>query len=171
MFTHRQSRLASRMMSGLAICGAVLTWACNASQPRCEGPRAAHAEGSWRLAIRVPDSVRQGDAVPLALVLQNVGESAIDPQLGLPSDVDFVVTRPGDTIQVWRKLHGFKVRMGALLKRVVAPGDSVRIEERWDQRGNDGELVRRGVYCVRGNLTTEGLNSLRTEAATIRIVP
>lgn len=170
MLTLHQVRIVSRVvMSGLAICG--LTWACRAPQPDCEGPHAAHAAGSWRLAIRVPDSVRGGDVVPLALILQNVGESAIDPRLNLPSDADFVVTRPGDTIQVWRRFHGFEIRMGALLKRVVAPGDSVRIEARWDQRGNDGELVRRGVYCVRGNLTTEGLNSLRTEAATIRIVP
>lgn len=170
MLTFRESGVASRVMtSGLALCS--LIWACNASQLGCDDSRVAHAERSWRLAIRVPDSVREGDTVPLALVLQNMGDSAIGPHLGLSSDADFVVTRPGGTTPVWRKFHGLEIRMGTSLANVIAPGDSIRIKDRWDQRGNDGEPVKRGVYCVRGNLDTKGLKTVWTDVATFRIVP
>ena len=107
--------------------------------------------------------------MPLALVLQNVGESPLNPVFGGASDADFVVTRPGDTTEIWRKFHGIDVRMGAQLKLTFAPRDTVRLEQRWNQRDNAGELVPRGVYCVRGKLDESGLDSLRTEVATLRI--
>jgi len=148
----------------------VLSWACRTSQPGCDGAGAARAIGSWSLAIRVPDSVRAGDSVPLALVLKNIGDSPLDPGLGLPSDADFVVTRAGDTSEVWGNLHARKILMGALRRGAISPGDSIRIEDHWDQRGNDGRPVRPGMYCVRGDLRTRGLDSLRTDAATLRLV-
>ena len=148
----------------------LLSWGCRTSQPGCDGAGAARAIGSWSLWIRVPDSVRGGDSVPLALVLKNVADSALDPRLGLPSDADFVVTRAEDTSEVWSKLHGHTILMGALRKGAILPGDSVRIEDHWDQRGNDGQVVPRGIYCVRGDLNTKGLESLRTDVAILRLV-
>ena len=106
---------------GLATCGAVVSWACRTSEARCGGGAAQRAVGSWRLGIRVPDSVRSGDAVPLALVLWNVGDSAADPRLGLPADEDFVVTRAGDATQVWSKRHGLRITMGTLRKGRLLP--------------------------------------------------
>jgi hypothetical protein len=149
---------------------AVLSWACRTSPLACDGPGGARAIGSWSLAIRVPDSVRGNDSVPLALVLKNVGDLALDPGLGLPSDADFVVARAEDTSEVWSKLHGHTILMGALRRGAILPGDSVRIEDHWDQRGNDGQLVPRGIYCVRGGLNTKGLDSLRSGVATLRLV-
>ncbi len=159
------------MMASFVTCGAVLSWACRTSQPSCDGAGAARAIGPWRLAIRVPDSVHTGDSVPLALVLQNIGSSALDPRFDGAADADFVVTRAGDTTEVWSKFHGFQIMMGALWKGTIAPGDSFRIEHRWDQLGNNHQPIPSGVYCVRGNLKTRGLDSLRTEVATLRVLP
>lgn len=155
---------------GVVTCGALLACWGRPSQPGCEGAGAARAAGPWRLAIRVPDSVHRGDTVRLAVILQNAGDSALDPQLGLPGDLDFVVTRAGHG-EVWSKRHGDQIVMGALRKGAIAAGDSLTIEHHWDQRGNNRQLVSRGVYCVRGSLSTEGRDSLETEVATLRVLP
>ncbi len=157
-------------MIGLVTCGALLAGSCRRSQPGCESAGTSRTAGPWQLAIRVPDSAHRGDSVHFALILKNVGDSAVDPHLSSPEAADFIVTRPGDTSEVWSKLHGAQLLSTALRKGAIAPGDSFRIEHRWDQRGNDRQLVPRGAYCVRGNLIKEGLDSLRTEVATLRVL-
>lgn len=161
---------ATPIVVPLIAVGAAFTIACNRTQPACDSAVSGRRSGTWELGIRAPDSVRRGDSVTFALVLKNVGDSAIDPQLGEGNE-DFKVTRAGDSTEVWSKLHGAQILMGSMLKKTFAPGDSFRIQYRWDQVGNDRQPLRPGVYCVSADLRRQrGLDSLRTELATLRVL-
>jgi hypothetical protein len=174
VFTSR--RVVTRLrvvMVGLLSYGASLACARSGSQPDCAsaGSAAAGRSGPWRLAVHVPASVRRGDSVSLALIIQNLGDSARDPRVGEPSNANFVVTRPGDTTEVWSAHHSVQLLSILLRKGVVAPGDSLQMERRWDQRGNNRQPIPVGVYCVRGNLRAGGFDSVWTEVATLRVLP
>lgn len=153
---------------GLVTC--VVALACARQETACDGPETARGSGPWRLAIRALDSARRGESVPLELILRNVGSRAVDPELELPSALDFVVTRPGAPDEVWSKQHGAQILMGALRKGAIAAGDSIRIKGQWDQLDNDRRPVQGGVYCIRGYLKEHGLDSLRSDVATLRVV-
>lgn len=160
---------ATLVAACLIVSTAVLGMACNRPQPGCDSAGSARRSGGWELGIRAPHSVRRGDSVTLALVLRNVGDSVVDLQLG--ANEDFRVNRAGDTTEVWSKLHRAQVLSLLLRKRAVSPGDSISIKYKWDQVGNDRKPVRPGVYCVGGDLReNHGLDSLRTEQATLRVL-
>jgi len=157
----------------LLIYGASLACARTGSQPDCASNRSPSAGilGPWRLAVQVPPSVHRGDSVSLVLILQNRSDSARDPRVGEESNANFVVTHAGDATEVWSAHHGTQILSTLLRKGVIAPGDSIRMERRWDQRGNNRQTIPAGVYCVRGNLRAGGFDSVWTEVATLRVLP
>ena len=156
---------------GAVAVAAELATACHSSPVNCDQAGVARTGGPWRLTMRVPDSLRRGQPVSLALVLENAGDSAVDPHLGSPAAADFVVTRAGDTSEVWSKLHGAQLLSLLLRKGVIAPGDSLRVEHRWDQRDNSGHQIPAGTYCLWGNMKTSGPGSLRSGVATLHVAP
>ena len=161
------------LVLGLLIYAASLACARSGSEADCASARSTSGgrSGSWRLAVHVASSAHQGDWVPMALIIQNLGDSASDPRVGEPSNANFVVTRPGDTSEVWSAHHGAQILSILLRKGVIAPGDSLTMERVWDQRGNNRQPVAAGVYCVRGNLRAGGFDSVWTEAATLHVLP
>ena len=161
------------LVIGLLTYWASLACARTGSGPGCASNRSPSAgiSGPWRLAVRVPPSAHRGDSISLALILQNRSDSARDPRVGDASDANFVVTNAGDTTEVWSAHHGAQLLSTLLRKGVIAPGDSIRMERRWDLRGNNRQSIPAGVYCVRGNLRAGGFDSVWTEDATLRVLP
>jgi hypothetical protein len=82
---------------------------------------------------------------------------------------DVTVVRVGGPV-VWRRLEGATIP-AILQVKTLAPGEDLRLAERWPQRTNGGEPVGPGDYEVRGTLPTDAREPLATPTATLRIVP
>ncbi|HEY8470515.1 MAG TPA: BsuPI-related putative proteinase inhibitor [Longimicrobiales bacterium] len=166
----------------LALCIAALAIAaCRPDAPRASsqpdtamtqpptGPAAATSD-SLAFTIHVPDSVRAGEPVPIALRVTNRTSAPIDLHLlGRTIAFDIVVTREDGT-PVWRRLEGQAVQ-SILQLRTLAPGETLELSDRWDQRGRGGAAVPPGLYRVHGELPTDEPEPLRTPPASLRILP
>ena len=103
------------------------------------------------LSLELPERVRLGQAVPLAIRVTNETSEPDTLELtGRPPAFDFLVEDPNGN-EVWRRLRGQVVSM-MLQVRVLQPGESVHLAHTWDQRGDDAAQVQPGLYIVRGML-------------------
>ena len=123
---------------------------------------------SLRLRLDVPREVAAGDPVPMRLRVENVAGRALDLYLtGREIAFDLIVESAAGTV-AWRRLHD-QVIPQILRVEQLAPGDTLVLEDAWDQRSNDGEPVAPGTYAVRGEVLTED-EPLVAGPATLRIV-
>lgn len=121
---------------------------------------------SLRLGLDVPAEVGAGDPVLMTLRVENVTERPLDLYLmGRAIAFDLIVQ--DDDAVVWRRLHDETIR-NILRVETLAPGDTLVLEDTWNQRSNDGEPVSTGTYTVRGEVLTEG-RPLVSEAVPLRI--
>lgn len=115
---------------------------------------AATASDSVRLSLELPDEVRAGEPVPIALRVENVANRPLDLYLtGRPIAFDLIVT-DAEGSAVWRRLED-EVIPAILRIETLGPGDTLELERTWDQRTKEGEPVPPGDYTVRGELLTE----------------
>lgn len=167
----------------LALCvGALPIAACRPDAPRASsqpdtamtqppsGPASAATSDSLAFSIHVPASVRTGEPVPIALRVRNRTDGPVQLHLlGRTIAFDIVVTREDGT-PVWRRLEGQAVQ-SILQLRTLAPGETLELSDRWDQRGRGGAAVPPGLYRVHGELPTDEPEPLRTPAAPLLILP
>lgn len=127
----------------------------------------ATASDSLRLRLDVPDEVRVGESVPIALSVENVAERPIDLHLtGRTIAFDLVVVDTDGAV-VWRRLEG-AVIPAILQLRTLAPGEVLELDDTWNQRSNVGEAVEPGTYTVQGEVLTDE-DPLVTPAEKLRI--
>ena len=127
------------------------------------------ARDSIDFQIQAPDSVPEGDEVPVILRLLNVTEEPVELRLtGRPVAFDVEVERVGGDI-VWRRLHGRAVSM-ILQLRELAPGEVLEFSAAWEQQTNEGDRAGPGTYRIRGVLPTDQPDPLTTPWAALRIV-
>jgi len=161
--------------------GALLIAACRPDAPRASskpdtamtrpptGPVSATSD-SLAFTIHVPDSVHAGEPVPIVLRLTNRTDAPIDLHLlGRTIAFDIVVTREDGT-PVWRRLEGQAVQ-SILQLRTLAPSETLELSDRWDQRMRGGAAVPPGLYHVHGELPTDEPEPLRTQTASLLILP
>lgn len=128
--------------------------------PEGAGPALATGADTLIVELDAPQRVSAGDSVPFVLRVSNPGPQPREIHLtGRPTAFDIVVrTQDGET--VWRRLHGGVVTM-ILELRVLAPGESLAFEARWDRTDNDGAPVPPGEYAAHAVLPLED-HDLRT---------
>lgn len=134
-----------------------------------DGSVAATVSDSLRLDLVVPEQVRGGEAVPIAVRVRNVSDRPLNLHLrGRTIAFDVIVAdAEGDT--VWRRMKDAVIP--AILRiETLDAGGTLELEETWDQRSNDGEPVAPGIYTVHGELLTDG-EPLVTPGEPLRIVP
>lgn len=130
---------------------------------------AGTASDSLRLWLELPDMVRPGQSASMTLRVENVSDRPLDLYLrGRAIAFDLIVTDDRGTV-VWRRLEG-AVLPAILRIETLAAGESLELEDAWDQRSNEGGAVEPGSYTVRGELLTEG-EPLTTPAVPLRITP
>lgn len=108
---------------------------------------------SVQVQLEVEQQVVAGESVTMRLKVENEGAQPVTLTFPTSQRYDFIVTRTDGTV-VWQWSHGknFTQAVGTL---TLAPGQEVELQEEWDQRGNDGNLVAPGDYQVRGVLTVK----------------
>jgi len=112
------------------------------------------AADSLRLDLDVPARVTAGDPVPMTLRVENVAERPVDLYLtGRTIAFDLIVEDEAGTV-VWRRLHDQVVEQ-ILRVEQLASGDTLVLEDTWNQRSNDGAPVAPGGYTVRAEVLTE----------------
>jgi hypothetical protein len=124
---------------------------------------------SLGLVMVLPDSVRQGEAVPMTLRLTNGGPKPRTVYLGgRPIAFDIVITR-ADGTPVWQRLNGAVIN-AILQVRVLAPGEVLEFSDIWKQQDNRGRPVKAGNYGVTGVLPGDPPKELRTPMASLRVL-
>lgn len=123
-------------------------------RPAPEADMPATASDSLRLWLEVPDEVRAGEPVAIAFHVENITDRPLDLYLtGRPIAFDLIVT-DADGAVVWRRLED-EIIAAILQIRTLGPGETLALEDSWDQRSNAGEPVAPGAYTVRGELLAE----------------
>lgn len=117
----------------------------------------------------VPDSVRRGAPVPIALRLTNSGPEPETVFLtGRAVTFDVVIARLDGEV-VWRRLD--KATGEQILQvKTLTPGETLELRERWRQRTNAGRAVPAGDYTVIGIIPTDR-EPLRSAPVKLRITP
>ena len=105
----------------------------------------------------------------MVLMVENVSERPVDLYLhGRPIAFDLTVAdAEGET--VWRRLHDAVIPV-ILRIETLAPGDTLTLEDTWDQRSIEGKPAAAGAYTVRGELLTED-EPLTAAEVPLRITP
>jgi len=128
---------------------------------------AALVADSMTVELTVPDHVRAGAPVPLALRVTNRSTSPLTLYLrGRPIAFDVIVTDARGEV-VWRRLKGATISM-ALQVRELEPGETLALDDVWQQRTNTGAQVEPGEYHLKGQLLTDS-EPLETASAPLRI--
>lgn len=137
------------------------------SVPEADVP--ATVSDSLRLWLEVPEEVRAGEPVPIAFRVQNVSDRPLDLYLrGRTIAFDLIVADAEGAV-VWRRLEDAIIP--AILRiETLGAGETLGLEDTWDQRSNAGDAVAPGAYTVRGELLTEG-ERLTTPSVPLRIAP
>ena len=128
----------------------------------------AQTPDTLRFTLVAPDSVRPGEAVAIALRLTNSSDRAVELYLtGRSITFDIVVARPDGQI-VWRRLQHVPTQQ-ILQVRTLAPGETLELTDRWQQRTDSGTPVVPGDYTVTGVIPTDR-QPLRTAPTRLRIM-
>lgn len=162
------------LVVGLAFACHDVRRAENDAPPSAEGSTsetdvASTPSDSLHLWLELPNRVRAGEPVPIALRVKNVTDRPLELHLtGRTIAFDLIVALEDGTV-VWRRLEG-EVIPAILRLETLGPGETLTLEETWDQRSNAGETVGPGTYTVRGELLTEG-EPLVAPSVSLRIEP
>ncbi len=125
---------------------------------------------SMTVELSIPDHVRAGEPVPLTLRATNRGAGRATLYLrGRPPAFDVIVTNARGKV-VWRRLRGATISM-VLQVRELAPGESLKLEDQWNQQTNAGVRVPPGEYRLTGRLLTDTDRPLETPPVRLRITP
>lgn len=125
-------------------------------------------EPAVRVELDTGGQVRRGADVALIVRVTNTMDRPVDLYLtGRPVAFDVIVSDAGGRVW-WRRLEGRTIAM-ALRLESLAPGASLVLSDRWDQRSGAGETVPVGDYQVRAEVFTES-GVLRSVPHTLRIV-
>jgi len=136
--------------------------------PQPSGSPAPAPGDSLELSIAVPERVQPGEAVPIMVRVRNRTDRPVDLHLvGRTIAFDIVVTAEDGT-PVWRRLEGQAVQ-SILQLRTLAPGETLELSDRWDQRGRGGSPVPPGRYAVQGIVPTDEPEPLRTPVVPLQI--
>lgn len=123
---------------------------------------------SMTLQLSVPDHVRTGEPVPITLRVTNRGTAPATLYLrGRPIAFDVIVTDAKGTV-VWRRLQGATISM-VLQVRQLKPGETLTLEDTWQQRTGGGAPVEPGRYRLIGKLLTDAERPLETPPASLQI--
>lgn len=121
-----------------------------------------------RLTLTAPDSVRAGEAVPLAIRVTNTGDRPVEAYfVGRDIAFDFVVRDSGGAV-VWQRLADRAVQ-SILQVRTLKAGETVELRDVWRQRDDGGKAVAPGTYAVQGVVPGQEQEPLKTETKTLRI--
>ena len=121
-----------------------------------------------RLTLTAPDSVRAGEAVPLAIRVTNTGDRPVEAYfVGRDIAFDLVVRDSSGTV-VWRRLAGRAVQ-SILQVRTLAAGESIELRDTWRQRDDGGKTVAPGLYTVQGVVPGQEREPFKTESRSLRI--
>jgi hypothetical protein len=124
---------------------------------------------SMTVELSVPDHVRPGEPVPLTVRATNRGTAPATLYLrGRPIAFDVIVTDARGKM-VWRRLQGATIAM-VLQVRELKPGESLILEDTWQQRSNAGAAVAPGEYHLKAQLLTD-TEPLETASVSLRISP
>lgn len=125
-------------------------------------------DGNPVVTIEAPENVPAGATIPITMRIVNTSSEPLELYLhGREATYDFIVTSSDGHI-VWRRLEGQTVQ--AILRvEVLAPGQTLEVGDRWNQRDNSGKRVAPGSYVVRGTLLGEGASRLESPAVPVRI--
>ncbi|HZE76528.1 MAG TPA: BsuPI-related putative proteinase inhibitor [Gemmatimonadales bacterium] len=128
---------------------------------------AALVADSMTVELSVPDHVPPGAPVPLALRVTNRTTSPLTLYLrGRPIAFDVIVTDSRGKV-VWRRLEGATTSM-ALQVRELKPGETLALDDVWQQRTNAGTPVKPGKYHLKGQLLTDS-KPLETASVSLQI--
>lgn len=120
------------------------------------------------VTLDVPATVAAGATVPIRLRVRNTTSAPLDLYLR-GREITFEITivdSSGDA--VWRRLDG-KIVPAILQIRTLAPGETLELSDRWDQKSADGSQVVPGRYLVRGEVVTDGESSLVAPAVPLEV--
>jgi hypothetical protein len=118
--------------------------------------------------LDVPREVQAGEPVPMTLRVTNTGDRPLTLHLrGRPIAFDLVVSRQDGSL-VWRRLEGAMIAM-VLQVRTLAPGETLQLEDVWQQQGARGTRVGPGDYTVTAALLTDSPTPLRSSPTSLRI--
>lgn len=121
------------------------------------------------VTLDVPREVQAGEAVPMTLRVTNATDRPLTLRLrGRPIAFDLVVTREDGSI-VWRRLEGAMIAM-VLQVRTLAPGETLQLEDVWQQQAARGTRAGPGNYTVTAALLTDSPTPLRSPPTPLRIV-
>lgn len=142
---------------------------------------AAHHDSvaTW---LEVPDTVARGEPVPITIHVMNVTAEPVVAHLsgtvtGGERFLTFDVTiRDTSGALVWRRTH-FRPPLGMATRVPIAPGDTLRIHDTWDQhrqedftrRGERRVRVEPGTYVVIGHPQGNDRRVWRTPEARVTI--
>lgn len=132
-------------------------------------PVLAMPADSPTVKLDVPREVQAGDAVPMTLRVTNTTDRPLTLRLrGRPIAFDLVVSREDGSI-VWRRLEGAMIAM-VLQVRTLGPGETLQLEDIWQQQSARGSRVSSGDYTVTAALLTDSPTPLRSSPTSLRIV-
>jgi hypothetical protein len=122
---------------------------------------------SLRLALVVPTAIRAGATVPITLRVENRDSKPTHLYLrGRTIAFDVIVTA-ADGDSVWRRLEGALIP-AIIQAKTLAPGETLELRARWNQRTNAGKAIVPGRYTMRGVLLTDAA-PLETPSVELRI--
>ena len=133
------------------------------------GSKPTSASDSLLLELTVPPAVMAGAEVPITLRLTNITEDPLRLHLmGRVIAFDLIVRRE-DRSTVWRRLQG-QIVPAILRIEILQPGETLLLDDRWNQRTNEGDSVEPGQYSVEALVPTNA-GPLRPSPVTLRIDP
>ena len=112
-----------------------------------------------QVSLVVPDTVRSGDKVPMAIRLTNTTTSPLELYLRGREITFDIVIRDLAGNEVWRLLQGDPI-LAILQLRALAPGETLELRHEWDQQTRLRGQAPEGTYTVRGDVVTDGSGSL-----------
>lgn len=121
-----------------------------------------------QLTLEAPEAAAAGEPVTYAVVIRNNGSQSLDLHLqGREPIFDLRVTDEAG-ITLWRRLEGQSVQ--AILRLdTLDPGESITLEDVWDQRDASGRFVAPGLYALQAEVLTDA-QSLMSQTSPLRVV-
>ena len=105
--------------------------------------------------LEAPEFAVEREPIRYAVVVENSGDAPLDLHLqGREILFDLAVIGEGGGL-VWRRLHD-SAAQAILRLETLDPGETIRLEDSWDQRGSDGQFVEPGFYTLQATLPTDG---------------